>query len=111
MSDEPDIMSIIILAVVALVSLKVLDMTRRYIVYWINMALKLALWVSVGILGFYVYQRGMEQTVEDVGWLLGWLGEMENQGERIGQTRARQKAFEARRASKPRGRPRGSGWA
>ncbi|MCJ1352169.1 MAG: hypothetical protein MMC33_002153 [Icmadophila ericetorum] len=98
MSDKPDLMSIVILAVIALISLKVMDMTRRYIVYWINMALKLALWACVGILGVYVYQRGVEQSVEDAGWLLAWLGQTEKEGKKIGQTKSRRKAYDARRA-------------
>ena len=80
--------------------------------FWVSMGMKLVLWVGVGLLGFYVYQRGVDQSIEDLGWILGYLAEVGDEGERIGQTKARRKAADARRVpnSGPRGRTRGGGW-
>ena len=88
-------------------------MLRRTIIYWISVALRLALWGGVALLGFYVYQRGVEQSVEDLGWILGYLGGLEAEGDRIGHSRAQKKATDARGVprSGPKGRTRGGGWA
>ena len=77
------------------------------------MALRLALWVGMALLGVYVYQRGVEQSVEDLGWVLGYLGGLEAEGDRIGQARARGKATDAgrMRGVNSRGRTRGGGWS
>ena len=111
LNDTPDIAALALLAFVLLVSLKLLDMLRRQIMYWISMAIRLAMWAGVALLGVYVYHRGVEQSIEDLGWILGYLSELGDQGERIGQARAQKRAADARRVPKqaPRGRTRG-GW-
>ena len=70
------------------------------------------MWAFVGLLGFYVYQRGVEQSIEDLGWLMGYMAQMGDEGEKIGKTQARRKAAKASRVpgSGPRGRTRGGGW-
>ena len=69
------------------------------------------MWFAVGTLGLYVWQRGFDQSVEDFGYVWGFLSELGDQGQRIGGQKARSKERDARRmagASK-RGRTRG-GW-
>lgn len=81
--------------------------------YWISVALRLLLWASLALVGFYVYQRGVEQSLEDLGWVLGFFAGLEDEGERIGKTKGRQKMADARRADSggPRRRTRGGGWS
>ena len=112
LSDAPDIATIIVLIILAYISLKVLDILRRQIVYWISVSLKLILWASVAFIGYYVYQRGVDQSLEDFGWVLGFFAGLEDEGERIGQTKGRAKMAQARKAERraPRGRTRGGGW-
>jgi len=94
------------------VSLKVLDILRRQIVYWISVATRLLMWVAVALIGFYVYQRGVEQSLEDVGWVTGLLAGLGDKGKQIGKAKGTQKMADARRAQAggPRGRTRGGGW-
>jgi hypothetical protein len=101
-----------LLALVLFVSLKVLDILRRQIVYWISVAVRLSMWVAVAVVGFYVYQRGLEQSLEDVGWVIGLLAGLGDEGEKIGKAKGRQKMADAKRAQAggPRGRTRGGGW-
>ena len=79
--------------------------------FWVGLAIRMGLWFAVGALGLYVWQRGFDQSVEDFGYVWGFLSELGDQGERIGGQKARGKERDARRmagASK-RGRTRG-GW-
>ena len=105
-------MTLVLLAVVLLVSLKVLDILRRQIVYWISVVLRLSMWVAVALIGLYVYQRGAEQSLEDVGWVIGLFAGLTDEGEKIGKAKGTQKMADARRAQagRPRGRTRGGGW-
>lgn len=113
-SGVPDLASLALLALLALLSFKLLDMVRRTIVYWIGVALRLALWLTVAAVGVYVWQRGLEASVEDLGWVLGYLAGLGDEGERIGKGRAARRERDARRI--PRGQPgsrartRGASW-
>ena len=79
---------------------------------WISVMLKMGVWAGMALLGFYVYQRGVEQSLDDVVWLVGYFAEMQSEGERIGKKRGRERMADARRADTrgPRGRTRGGGW-
>ena len=111
-SDAPDLATLALLAFILFMSLKLLNMLRRQIMYWISLGIRLALWTAIGLVGFYVYQRGVDQSLEDLGLLLGFLAQLGDEGEKIGQTKARRKAADARRASSgPGGRTRGGGWS
>ncbi|MCJ1312962.1 hypothetical protein MMC25_006638 [Agyrium rufum] len=111
-SETPDLFAIAILCIILFISMKMLDMVRRQIMSWISFWIRASVWIGVALLGFYVYQRGVDQSIEDFGYVLGYLGQLEDQGERIGQAKAQKKAAYAkgRTGSGPRGRTRGGGW-
>ena len=102
------------MAGVLIISLKVLDYMRRTIIFWLSMAIRLGVWLFVAFIGVYIWQRGLEQSVEDFGWLWGLLGGLGEEGERIGKQRARGRESDARRmrgagaGAGRRGRTRGS---
>lgn len=87
-------------------------MLRRTVIYWIGMAIRLAMYGSVVILGMWIYQRGLEQSLEDLGWIVGLLVGLGEQGERVGHAKAAGRAKEARKIPKgsPMGKTRGAGW-
>lgn len=111
-TDAPDILTLAILAVALIVSLRILDYMRRTIIYWIGLAIRMSLWLAVGGLGLYVWQRGFDQSVEDFGYVWGFLQGLGNEGERIGGQKARGRERDARRmaGAGKRGRTRGAGW-
>ena len=80
--------------------------------YWVCLALKMGLWIIVGGLGVYVWQRGLERSVEDFGYVWGFFEGLGNEGERIGGQKARGRERDARRMAGAgrRGRTRGAGW-
>ena len=60
----------------------------------------------------YVWQRGFDQSVEDFGYIWGFLQGLGNEGERIGGQKARTREREARSTpgTGKRGRMRGAAW-
>ncbi|KAJ5122406.1 GPN-loop GTPase 3 [Penicillium atrosanguineum] len=72
-SAMPDLMQLLILALVLFISLKVLDYARRVIMFWVMLAFRLVFWGSVLGLGFYVYRVGVENAGRDLGWVCGVL--------------------------------------
>ena len=76
------------------------------------MAIRLGMWVTIIAVGLYVSQRGLERSVEDVGWAWGLLAGLEEEGSRVGGRKAagRENAARRMREGGPRGRTRGAGW-
>ena len=111
-SESPDLLTLGILAAVLIVSLKALDYMRRTIIYWISLAIRLTMWTAMIATGFYVYQRGVEQSVEDFGWVWGLLAGLGEQGGEIGGRKAAARERDARGIAGrgPKGRTRGAGW-
>jgi hypothetical protein len=107
-SDSPDVVTLLILAGLLIASLKVLDYMRKTIVYWIGLAIKMVLWVTVAAVGFYVYYRGIEQSMEDFGWVWGFLQGLGEEGQRVGGRKANYRERDARRMAGKRGRTRGA---
>ncbi|KAI4193836.1 MAG: hypothetical protein LQ348_002762 [Seirophora lacunosa] len=112
LTEQPSLTSLALLAVLLIVSLKVLDMLRRAVVYWISVAIRLAMYAMALIVGMWIYQRGLEQTLEDLGWIAGLLAGLNEQGEKVGHAKASRSAKEARRIPKgsPKGRKRAAAW-
>lgn len=110
--DAPDIATLVLLAVILVISLKLLDIVRNTILFWIRMTLKLGMWVLVATIGLYVWLNGIEQSMESLGWVIGYLAGLENEGERLGSMKAASRTRDARRISTRghRRRTRGAGW-
>lgn len=70
----PDLVSIFILALVLIISLKILDYARRLVMFWVNLALRLLWWALVLAALWYVYSVGIEKTGRDLGWMVGLVG-------------------------------------
>lgn len=74
------------------------------------------MWGVVAGLGFYVWQRGVEQSVEDFGWVCGLLAGLGEEGKDIGGRKAAGRERDARRMAGSRQTPRqrqrmgGAGW-
>ncbi|KAF1915188.1 nuclear pore assembly and biogenesis-domain-containing protein [Ampelomyces quisqualis] len=75
---QPDIASILALLAMFFISLKILDMAYRAVMFWVNMALRLVFWGVVVVLGMWMWNRGVDGFVEDVGGLVDyWTGKYE----------------------------------
>ncbi|KAL9637778.1 MAG: hypothetical protein Q9204_001752 [Flavoplaca sp. TL-2023a] len=111
-TEQPSLASLTLLAVLLLVSLKLMDVLRRAIISWIAFAIRMIMYASVVLVGVWVYQRGLEQSLEDLGWAIGLLAGLGEQGEKMGRARAARRSKEARSIPEGhyRGRTRGAGW-
>ncbi|KAF2120737.1 nuclear pore assembly and biogenesis-domain-containing protein [Lophiotrema nucula] len=77
--NQPDITSLLIVAVVLLVSLKILDMAYRAVMFWVNLVVKLVLWGGIAILGVWMWNRGIDGFVDDVQELVEyWMDQYQN---------------------------------
>lgn len=56
-SDTPDILTLVGLAIVLIISFKALDYMRKTIIAWIALVIRLGIWMLVGFVGVYVWQR------------------------------------------------------
>ncbi|KAG2415492.1 hypothetical protein HFD88_006683 [Aspergillus terreus] len=70
-SSMPDIVSVLILALVLILSLKILDYGRRLVMFWVSLALRLLWWAVLLSVVWYVYTAGVEKTGRDLGWVFG----------------------------------------
>lgn len=88
-------------------------MLRRTVLYWAKVAFKLAFYALMVGAGIYVWQRGLEQSLKELGWVVGLIMGLEDEGERIGSSRATARDRDARKIPRYRGsqgRTRGAGW-
>lgn len=69
----PDLVSVLLLAVILLISLKILDYTRRMVMFWVRLAVKLVFWGLLFGVVWYGYTVGMERLGREVGMCIGWV--------------------------------------
>lgn len=109
--SQPDVASILALLAILFISLKILDMAYRAVIFWVNLVIRLVLWGGVLILGFWVWNRGVDGFVEDVqGLAQHWTGQYEKFA---GEAKAWKKAEEAQikfNARQQQGGWGGRGW-
>ncbi|KAF2430600.1 hypothetical protein EJ08DRAFT_239079 [Tothia fuscella] len=73
---SPSLATVALLLIIFLISLKILDMLWRAVVFWVKLATRIVFWGGIAVLGCWVYVRGVEGVVEDVGSAVGkWRGE------------------------------------
>ena len=88
----PDLLSILLLAVILLVSLKILDYTRRMVLFWVSLAVRLLFWGALLGVGWYVYTVGVERAGREAGWVAGWvMGLVEDFQRGVGEGRGRER--------------------
>lgn len=68
----PDLVSVLILALILIISLKVLDYARRVVMFWVMLVLRLIWWGFILGAILYVYNAGFGKTVRDLVWFYGF---------------------------------------
>ncbi len=75
---QPDVATIVAVVIIFFISLKVLDMMYRAVIFWVNLALRLVFWGTILVMGLWMWNRGVDGFVDDVQGLGEyWLGEYE----------------------------------
>ncbi|KAL4924375.1 Apq12 family protein [Aspergillus undulatus] len=73
LASMPDLATVLVLLFVLFVSLKVLDYTRRVVMFWVWLATRAVYWGTIIALGVYVYNAGFEKVARDVGFVFNFL--------------------------------------
>ena len=80
---KPDLATIALLLIVVFISLKVLDILWQALMFWVRMVRRVVFWGGLAVLGMWLWTRGPEGVVEDVGYWVGvWQAERETWVER-----------------------------
>lgn len=104
---EPDAASILVVVAALFISFKILDMMYRAVLFWVNLVFRLVLWAGVGLIGLWVYNRGVDGFVQDVQDLAArWAGEYEKYSGEVKKYQQDQEA-QIRLQAKQQG---GRGW-
>jgi hypothetical protein len=83
-NTPPSLMSIALLLVILFVSLKLLDMAWRAMVFWLNLAAKIVFWASMVLLVTWIWTRGPDGFMDDVQDLVTfWLKEYHDMKMRV----------------------------
>lgn len=73
LNSPPDFFSILILLFLFIISLKILDYTRRVIVFWVTLAFRLVFWGTILGGAWYAYSVGWEKAARDAAWMFGLI--------------------------------------
>jgi len=65
--QSPDVASIVLLMILLFVSLKIVNLLYRTIMFWIVLILKIAFYGSLAAIGLWIWSRGIEGVEEDIG--------------------------------------------
>lgn len=65
LSSSPDLATVVILVIILFISLKIMNMLYRTIMWWISLLTRLVLWSAVLGLGLWMWQRGITGVVDD----------------------------------------------
>lgn len=88
LTSSPDLASIALLLVIAFVSLKLLGLLWRTVVFWVGLAARALFWAGLVVGGLYVANRGVDGAVEDARhWAEAWAGEYRGLREQVEMAR------------------------
>lgn len=74
--QKPDLASIVLVLIILFLSLKLLNMLWQAVMFWVRLATRIAFWSGAIVLLLWVFNRGVDGVVEDVGyWTRIWNGE------------------------------------
>ncbi|CAI6247749.1 unnamed protein product [Periconia digitata] len=77
-TTQPDVASLLALVVLLFVSLKILDMAYRAVMFWVRLVFRLVLWGTLAAMALWIWNRGADGFVQDVQNLGShWWGEYE----------------------------------
>ena len=75
-SKKPDLATIALLLIIVFISLKILNMLWQTVVFWVRLAARIVFWGGLVALAVWMYSRGPEGVMEDVGyWYSVWNDE------------------------------------
>jgi hypothetical protein len=77
-NSSPSLTSLVLLLIILFLSLRILGMLWRALVFWVSLAFKAAVGLSIAFLAVWIFTRGPEGFVEDLQDLGShWMQEYE----------------------------------
>ncbi|KAL2808749.1 nuclear pore assembly and biogenesis-domain-containing protein [Aspergillus granulosus] len=90
LASVPDLASVLVLVFILFVSFKVLDYTRRAVMFWVWLTMRLAWWATIISVGLYMYHAGWPKVWRDLGAVFNILvGLLEQFGHELEESTAR----------------------
>ena len=73
LSTSPDLATIAILVIILFISLKILNMLYRTIVFWVSLVTRLMFWTLILGFSLWIWQRGLQGAMTDASaWGETW---------------------------------------
>jgi hypothetical protein len=83
-TTSPSLTTIALLLIIFFISLRLLDMLWRALMFWVRLAVRIVFWGSIVIMGCWVWARGPEGVIEDIaGVATHWRGEFDKVNEKV----------------------------
>lgn len=70
-SSTPDLVSVFLLLLILFLSLKILDYTRRMVLFWVWLVFRVVFWGVILAVGYWVYSVGVERAGMEAGRAFG----------------------------------------
>ena len=75
-TQKPDLATIALLLLIIFLSLKILNMLLSTVMFWLRLAARILFWGSLAIVGLWMWTRGPEGILDDLGyWGRAWSEE------------------------------------
>ena len=73
LTQKPDLATLALLLVIIFLSLKILNMLLSTVMFWLRLAARILFWGSLAIVGLWMWTRGPEGILDDLGyWGRAW---------------------------------------
>lgn len=93
-TQKPDLATIALLLLIIFLSLKILNMLLSTVMFWFRLATSIIFWGSLAIAGLWMWTRGPEGVLEDLGhWGGVWTEEYKQLTERAKMARGNQQPY------------------
>lgn len=70
-SSTPDLVTVFLLLLILFLSLKILDYTRRMVLFWVWLVFRVVFWGVILAVGYWVYSVGVERAGTEAGRAFG----------------------------------------
>lgn len=68
LTQKPDLATLALLLVIIFLSLKILNMLLSTVMFWLRLAARILFWGSLAIVGLWMWTRGPEGILDDLGY-------------------------------------------
>jgi len=112
--QSPDVASVLLLGILLFVSLKVLNILRRAVMFWVMLVARVTYWGALAGAALWLYARGASGAVEDlrtgVGYIVDLFSQEYAKAQKMQGGQQQQQAFKAGGRGAPASTATANGW-